>query len=211
MAAFACEACLPGGRQDCRGNFAFSSRLWRHNLQACSCLHSKGPRCYLPLGTRIYNWWWLQYLSLCLVQEFGWPPLSVRREQRYLFIYKVLLHKLSPYIVSLIDWRVGAYCACCSQDWLLLQVPCANSGIMSSACWAYKSLILKYYRDEILLFYFICFLHFVCVYIYPHFLLLCYETRSNENEACLKMKLRLNKFMNTILSNPCCLSITIVL
>lgn len=61
-------------------------------------------------------------LHTILYDKVGWSSLAERYKQHcYLFIYKVLVGKLPPYISMMLDWKFGPYLTR-SNDLMMLKV-----------------------------------------------------------------------------------------
>lgn len=59
-----------------------------------------------------------------LYERVGWPSLEERHKTHwFLCIFKVLLRRLQPYIVNLVEWSLATDMAHSSEE-LLLKVPC---------------------------------------------------------------------------------------
>lgn len=86
---------------------------------------------------------WFSTHHCILYQKVGWSSLkSCRLMHCTLFIYKALLHKLPPYLTSLLTHRRTGY-QTRSQGWLILELPSISTKLAKSAfSWFFCTLLV---------------------------------------------------------------------
>ncbi len=117
----------------------YSDVIYRHapisNLKHLDAVYHSALRfiTYDPYGTH----------HCVLYQKVGWPSLSVRPDEHfYLSIYKGLLQKLPPHLLSLLCRTYYTYNAC-SQDWLTMYVPAVNANLRKTAFRCFAPFVKK--------------------------------------------------------------------